>query len=193
VRKLPLLLALTALLALPPHASAQGPESGIDQYQENVPAAGGDRPSDGGEAGSGGSGGTVDPAPAAPAPAPAPAPVEDPGAVAPTDTAPAEATAPSAGSASAEGDAARGGSGKKQDEEISVTAAYEKGASFEAPSLEAASDEQSGPAKVLDALVGGLGGGMGIALPIILGGSLLAALLSLVARRRRGGEHASST
>jgi hypothetical protein len=46
---------------------------------------------------------------------------------------------------------------------------------------------------VLDALTGGLGGGMGIALPIILGGSLLAALFSLVARRRRGGEHASST
>jgi hypothetical protein len=121
--------------------------------------------------------------------------VEDQGAVAPTDPAPAEATAPSAGAASADGggDPARGGSREKQDEEISVTAAYEKGASFEAASLEGASDEQSGPAKVLDALVGGLGGGMGIALPIILVGSLVAALFSLVARRRRGGEHASST
>ena len=196
MRKLPLLLALTALLAFPPYTSGQGPDSGIDQYQENIPGAGGDRPSDGGNKGSGGSGGSVEGpggtggSGSAGGTGSALSPqaldtLEAQGPVGAAVAGLAEATAPSAGARSAAGDrGAPGGAGprKGQGDEASVTAASEEGAS----------EEGSGPANVLDALFGGLGGGMGIALPIILGGGLLAALLSLVARHRRGGEHAPS-
>ncbi|MGH2993216.1 MAG: hypothetical protein ACRDL1_06740, partial [Solirubrobacterales bacterium] len=56
MRKLPLILALGALIAFPQYASGQA-NSGIDQYEENIPGAGGDRPAGGDGSGSGGGGG----------------------------------------------------------------------------------------------------------------------------------------
>jgi hypothetical protein len=169
MRKLPLLVALAGLIAFPPHALAL-PEgnSGVDQYLENVPGAGGDRPSDGGGKGSGGggSGGSSLP-PGARSALDARGPIG----AAVADL--AEATAPSRNG----GDGAAGGarSGQGQDDGVALTAE---------------SDEGSGLGNVLDTIFGGLGGGMGIVLPLILAAGLAAAVLVFLARRRRGGEQA---
>jgi hypothetical protein len=175
MRRSPLFLALAALIAFPPYASAvEEPNSGIDQYLESVPGAGDDRPGNkggtgSGGRGSGGSGLSPEARNALEARGPIGAALADL-----ADTTPLPATAPSGGG---DGDAAAGDrSGQGQGDEA-------------APAVTAASEEGSGLANVLDALFGGLGGGMGIALPIILVGGVCAAAL-LFARRRRGSEPA---
>ena len=180
MRKLALIFALGALTAFPQYASAQA-NSGIDQYEENVPGAGGDRPSDGG----GGDGGGRDGGGTAPSGGGGGSSSGsiDTGAVNPGSS-PAPTDAGAAGGAGAQGSAAdsaerTGGSGSRdaQDGDVGSVAA----------------EEGSGVANPADAVEDTSGGGgMGIALPIILGASLLAALLVLVARRRRASGQAPS-
>jgi hypothetical protein len=156
MRKLTIVMvALAAFLVAPPTGSAQD-NSAQDEYTENVPAGGGDKPSD--DAGSGGSGGSL-----------SPGTVQDfqaLGADGQAAAALAEATAPGgengwhrgAGSGGVSGDGQSAG-GSAIDDVVSDIAG-------------GSSDE----------------GGMGIALPLILGASLLAAIAFIVARRRGGSE-----
>ena len=144
------------LLALPSVAQAQGPPPGnsaLDQYQENVPGAGGNQPSSGANGGGG------------------------------------SALSPSAQQALAD----QGPAG--------VAAASVAGATAPKKAAKAGGNEGSGSAtgtggspinNAVDRVVGGgdSGDGMGVALPIILGSSLLGALLLLALRRRGGGEQA---
>jgi len=180
-RKLPLFLLLGALIAFPQYASAQG-DSGIDQYLEQAPgSAGGDRPSGSGPPGSG---------------SPATGPVESGGSPGtPADPGTVEATGgagAAAGGGAADGSAAgrsdaNGRSRQEKDEGLTTLTAAEGSDHVAA----ASAADGSGGEGTLDALFDTLGGeGVGIALPIILGASLVGALLLLVARRRGGSEQA---
>ena len=169
MRKISILLALAALLVAPGSASAfhqPGSEgnSALEQYQEDLPGAGGDRPRHQEQGGPGGSPLTSKQAEALEARGPVGAAVAELAAL----------TAP--GSDGGDGTGSGGASGGQ-------------GGGPEVTGVQAASEEGSGLGSVLDAVFGGLGGGMGIALPLILAASLGAAIALLVARRRsRGAE-----
>jgi hypothetical protein len=184
MRKLPLILALGALIAFPQYASAQT-NSGIDQYEENIPAPGGDSPTGGGGTGSGGGGGgsgseSADPGSAGSGSAPAPA-----------ETAPAPADTADAGKAQESGagrvDVAKSdASGSRQNKDRQNR---DKAKNDE--DLASVGAQGSGPADSVSTVEDTSGdGGIGIVLPIILGASALAALIVLMARRRRGSAHA---
>jgi hypothetical protein len=164
MRKLPLILALGALIAFPQYASAQA-NSGIDQYEENLPGAGGDRSTGGGGTGSGGSG---------------------------DGSAGSGLDAGSAGFGSSlrAEEAGAGGRSGGQQPGADSNAGSRHGLDDDVSSVSA----QQGPG--LGNSVGTVentsdGGGMGIALPIILGASLVGALAFLVARRLRAKGQAS--
>jgi hypothetical protein len=162
-------LLVALLLALPSAAqAAQGTPPGnsaVDQYLENVPGAGGNHPS-GNQPGGGGGGGLSPGARHALA-------AQGPAGVAAANL--AGATAPrhsgTAGKAAKGSDRGAKQPGKHGGDQGS------------------AADTGGSPFKnAVDRVVGGgdSGGGMGIALPIILGSSLLGALLLLFLRRRGG-------
>jgi hypothetical protein len=176
MRKLALAFALGALLAFPHYASAQG-NSGIDQYEEAVPGAGGDRPTGDGGSGSGGGGGGSGPGSVGSGSAdsgtsPAPAPAAEP---ADAGARPDDAGAGPA-DADARTDARTDASGSRQGTDEGATSAA---AGTDPAQPLGAAEESSGE------------GGMGLALPIILGASLVAALAFLVARYLRNRRHAS--
>jgi hypothetical protein len=159
MRKLAVVLfALFALLATPATGYAQD-NSAQDEYTENVPAGGGDRPSDNAGGGGSGEGGGSLP----------PGTVQDfqaLGADGEAAAALAEATAPGGENGRDRATGTRGGDG--------------------AP----ATGGGSPIGDVVGDVAGGSGdeGGMGVALPLILGASLLGAIALLVARRRGGSE-----
>lgn len=164
--------ALVVLCATATGAAAQSPSenSGIDQYTENVPAADGDKPSDeslGGGPSDGGSGDREGPLP--------PAVADELQAAGPAGQAAAalaEATAPRTRTESE--------SGRRADAESGSGAT----------GLGSAASGGGGVGSTLDRIAGGSSesGGMGIALPIILGASLVAAALYGVSRRKSSGE-----
>jgi hypothetical protein len=149
-----------ALLALPAAAHAQEVppgNSGVDQYLENLPGPGGDKPSNDVGGGGGGGGGNLPPGVA-----------EDLEAQGPNGAAAAalaEQTVPeqpkgNAGDESAKGPST-GGDVKREDDGSSL-------------------------GDIFSALAGSDSGGMGIFLPILLAGTLLCALVLIVTRARRG-------
>jgi hypothetical protein len=158
MRKLTVVLvALCGLLALPASGNAQD-NSAQDEYTENVPAGGGDRPSDNAGGGGSGEGGGSLP----------PGTVQDfqaLGADGPAAAALAEATAP--------------GGEKGRDRATGARGDGEPAGGGGSPIGEVVGDIASGSSD---------GGGMGVALPLILGAGLLAAIAFIVARRRGGSE-----
>jgi hypothetical protein len=170
VRSLSLALVLTAVLALPASAVAL-PEgnSGIEEYIENVPGAGGDRPSDGGGANGGGSGGDQ-PSGGSPLSPDARAALEDQGGSGAAAADLAAATAPSPAELAGGGTNGRASSGG------------------DGGDAAASARTGTGIDHVVGAAVGHPEGGMGIAFPIILAAVLLATVLGVVARHRRRTE-----
>ena len=173
---------LAALAALPTIASAQSgaPESGVGEYTENIPGAGGNQPENGGgQGGSGGSGGSGqggsgEAAPGGTAtdtglPPEVVNEFEQQGADGAAAAALAQSTSPS-GSNQGAGQPGSGGQAAGDAGQIS------------------SGDGQGGVGGVVEKIVGvnsaSQSDGMGIALPVILGSSLLAALLFLFVRRR---------
>lgn len=172
MRSLPLLLVFACFIAIPGTVLAQElppDESGIDQYVESVPGAGGDRTSepDGGSGGGSGGGSALTPQVSNA--------LEERGATGAAVSDLAKATGPDA-----DGDGGGGQSGRAH----GGSAPGDKALT----GVALASDQGSGTAGVVSAVFGGAGGGMGVALPIILAGGLLAALLSLRGRGRTGSE-----
>jgi hypothetical protein len=161
---------MIASLVAVPGAAAQD-HSASDEYTENVPGVGGDSPSSDHTGGGGGVGGG-DASPLAPAV------VDDlnaSGADGQRAAALAEQTAPAHDPANG-ADSANGG-----------------GSDGSGSSDRSHSDSGGGIGGVVDQVVGTSdSGGMGIALPIILGAALVAALLFLLARRRPPGEPGSA-
>jgi hypothetical protein len=149
--------ALLALAAVPGPALAQD-NSAIDEYTENVPGAGGDRPSRDVDGGTGGGSGSTLP----PSSSEALASQGAAGAAA-ADLAQATAPAREAGGSGggADGSTARERSGGGVPSVGDVLAEVGRGSDSD---------------------------GLGIVLPIILGSVLVGALLFLLARRRRQGE-----
>jgi hypothetical protein len=186
MRKLALIFALGALAAFPQYASAQA-GSGIDQYEENIPGAGGDRPTGGdrpaGDGGSGGGGsgsgaggsgsGSVGSGSGDSGTSPA---SDRRSERADAGAGPADAGAGPA-AADAPTDSRTDASGSRQDTHEGVTSA-------------AAGSDPVQPLNTAEDSAGE--GGMGLALPIILGASLVAALAFLVARRLRNRRHAAA-
>jgi hypothetical protein len=169
MRRIPLALSLAviALLIAAAGVAAQD-HSASDEYTENIPGVGGDSPSSDHTGGGGGVGGE-DSSPLAPAV------VEDlnaSGADGQGAAALAEETAPAhndGNSANGTNPGGRGSSGRSH------------------------SDSGGGIGGVVDQVVGTSdSGGMGIALPIILGAALVAAFLFLLARHRGPGEPGSA-
>jgi hypothetical protein len=163
-------LALFGLLAIASPAAANHEaippdNSGVGQYTENVPGAGGDKPSDdlgGSGAGGSGSGSSGSDAGLPPRTADALDSLASKGPVG----AAAAGLARAGASDNAQG-AGAGGAGSPGS---------------------AGEDDGSFLGEIFGQLTGSDSDGMGIALPIILGASLVAALGLLVARRRRGAE-----
>jgi hypothetical protein len=159
MRKLTVVLvALCGLLALPASGNAQD-NSAQDEYTENVPAGGGDRPSDNAGGGGSGEGGGSLP----------PRTVQDfqaLGADGQAAAALAEATAPDGEKGRDRATGARGDAG-------------EPTSGGGSPIGEVVGDIAGGPSDE---------GGMGVVLPLILGAGLLAAIAFIVARRRGGSE-----
>jgi hypothetical protein len=172
VRRVSLTLSLVVLLALTASPAARGSDnSAVDQYTENVPGAGGDHPSGGGGSGGGGSGGGGSGGQSTLSPA-AKRDLQAQGPIGSKTARLAEATAPRGVGAGGKGNGAgkaAGGQGQGS--------AHGTGG--------------SGLGNTVDHAVGGGDpGGLGVAFPIILGSSLLAALAFLVLRwRRRTAAH----
>jgi hypothetical protein len=172
MKKLPLILVLGTLGAFPQYALAQT-NSGIDQYEENVPTAGGDRPSDGGRTGSGGGAGGS-------------AQGNDGQGQGNVGTGSGDASGSTA-SGSPSGNRDTGGAGTRTDSSASRQHDGSRQA-VDAGVTSGAAEQGSNP--IGSAEDSPDEGGMGIVLPIVLGASLVAALAFLVARRLRG-RHAS--
>jgi hypothetical protein len=163
-----IIFALGALVALPQSAFAQT-NPGIEQYEENAPTAGGDRPSSGGQTGTGGGGDGSGSGSAGTGSV-------DSGGSTASGTASGDANAGAAGAPS-DASGSRQGDGSRQDTrqgtpEAVTSAAAEQGSSPVRP----LGAEEDSPDE----------GGMGVALPIVLAASLVAALAFVVARRMRG-------
>jgi hypothetical protein len=155
--------ALLAFAAVPGLAAAQD-NSAIDEYTENVPGAGGDRPTRDVDGGSGeGSGSTLPPASSGALA------TEGADGAAAADLAQATAPAREPGGSDGAGDGS--------------TTRDRAGADGGLPSV----------GDVVAGVGGGSDSdGLGIVLPIILGSVLVGALLFLLARRRRQGEPGSA-
>jgi hypothetical protein len=169
-RRFALTVALAPLLVLAGSvgvASAAPPNSGIDQYVEGTPGAGGDQPG-------GGGGGNEEPA----IEEPAALPEQSTGAL---ESEPAGAAALDAAASTASGDA--------DPSHRSADASRGGDTGEDAPlSAVAPSDSQSGIGATVSEVTGGDSRGMGVALPIILAATFVAAAAVAVTRRRRGGD-----
>jgi hypothetical protein len=168
-RKFMFAMLLAGLLLVPGSTAAgQAPpdNSGLDQYIEDTPGAGGDQ-----QGGGGGSGDPKD------LPEQSTSALESqPGGAAALDL--AARTAPGGGDNSHGDKGGKGGDGAK-----------------DAPhSTAAPTDSDSGVSSVVSEVTGGAdSGGMGLALPIILAAALVGALVVVVTRRLQGGEHSERT
>jgi len=166
-----ILVGTVLVVALTPSAnaatSAPPGNSGVDQYAETLPSSGGSVPSEpGGAKGQGGQSGS-DGERNQSAPSPVPERVLPPV---------PERALPRAGADGAEGPAPQGkGAARKGSRGKNRSGDAEGGG--------------SGLGNAVDQLAGGDSGGMGIALPIMMGFSLLAALF-LFGLRRRGDDEA---
>jgi hypothetical protein len=148
------LVALLALLAIPPAAAAQQappPDSELDQYVPNFPGAKGDKELGGGGEGDGGGGGQAGADPVLPA-----ATQEELGSAGPAGKAAADFAE---GSAPGGGDGGTSGKGAKADGQSSVSA-------------------------IVGAALGGTsGGGIGVLLPLLLGAIAVGGILYVLRRR----------
>ena len=198
-----ILAALVALVAAPVALAQEN--SAVDEYTENIPGAGGGAgntgSNGGGSGGSGGSGGgngsagTQAQGGGEELPAAVNEQFQNAGADGAAAAALAQSTTPegSGGDAGVTGgSSSTGGTGSNQDGgsgSSQGTGSQAGGVQgIDAESLPASGD--GGVDDILGVVTGGSSdtGGMGVALPLILGAVLLAGLLALLARRRRHAE-----
>ena len=193
--------------------------SAIDQYQENIPGAAGDQPSDGGNgagnggggnshsgnggggggAGGGGAGGGGAGGGGSGGPASLPSSTADQLQSDGTDGAAAAAlaqqTAPPAADGGGHGNGSTGGASGGGQTGGQSGGSSAGGAGSAATGSGSDQGGRSGAGHVLSAVVDGSSGddgGIGVALPIVLGATLLAAPLLLIARRRGFGSSTDS-
>lgn len=171
------LAAALFALAVPAFAQAQG-NSGIDQYTEQPPSAGGNGNGGNGGGGSGGSGGGGSSSNAGGSgagsalPASSQQDLEQLGADGAAAAGLANETAPDGAKSSKSNE--NGGDGEN-------SSGGANGVALEA-------DTESEPAALAGAIGGEDSDGLGIVLPIVLGISLLAAIAVMLIRRRTGSE-----
>jgi hypothetical protein len=205
VTKLVTTLAIGALLALPAtalaghggHHNVPPGNSGLDQYTENIPGAGGNHPTGGGGShhqggGGGGNGSSVSPG--------VTSTLDSQGPAGQGAASLATATAPDVGGPAQHGGAAQAAQGGKSGGSASATGNSKGGngasAGGAAHGGNAASGD-SGSGSGVDAIAAELTGagvdnGMGIFLPIILGVALVGALALVAFRLRRGPQQTGS-
>jgi hypothetical protein len=168
MRKISIALTLTALLMLPALAQAKAHHnsgnSAGDEYSENVPGAGGDHQGSGGSGGGPGSGSSLPPG---------------------TTQALQEQGSAGAGAANF-----ANSTGPKAAKKAAHVQASGKNGSGSTSGSDSGSGSGGGLGDVVKQVAGAGNSsdsdGMGIALPIILGASILGALAFLLARRRGG-------
>ncbi len=166
MKRISVLLAILAALALPGLAAGQG--SGGDAYSEDIPGAGGNQPSNG-DNGANGSGG------------------DSGGSAVPSDTDSGLAAEGEDGAAAAELAQAT----KPDGSGTSATNGVDGTASSGGNAAAAPDSDNSGIGAVVSDLAGGSDDGMGVLLPIILG-SVLIAGAAFVYLRRTGGSTGSA-
>ncbi len=190
-----ILAALLALVAAPVALAQEN--SAVDEYTENVPGAGGGSgntgPSGGGSGGGSGGAGTQAQGGGEELPAAVNEQFQNAGADGAAAAALAQATAPEGTGTDAGGTGGgspTGGSGSNQAGGGGSGQGSQAGGAqgIDAESLPASGD--GGVDDILGVVTGGSAdtGGMGVALPLILGAALLAGLLAVLARRRSHGE-----
>ena len=169
-------LSLIVALAIVPGTALAQDNSAIDEYTENVPSGGGDKPSDEVGSGSDGNGSGSDGNGGGNAlPGSSSEALESQGGDGAAAAALAQATAPESSGAGTEQGSSGDGAGAEQ------------GSSGDGASESGSSGDSDGVLASVGDIVGGSDDdGLGIALPIALIATLIAAIAFVVARRRRG-------
>ena len=197
VKKLVTTLAIGSLLVLPAtalagnggHHSVPPGNSGLDQYTENIPGAGGNHPTGGGGShhpggGGGGSGSSVSPG--------VTQTLDSQGPAGQGAASLAAATAPDVGGNAPAGHGGKSG-GSANAKGGSGTTASGAANGGNAASGGSGSGSGSGVDAIAAELTGsGVDNGMGIFLPIILGAALIGALGLVALRLRRGPQQTGS-
>jgi hypothetical protein len=202
VTKLVTTLAIGSLLAFPAtalaghggHNNVPPGNSGLDQYTENIPGAGGNHPTGGGGShhhggGGGGNGSSVSPG--------VTSTLDSQGSAGQGAASLATATAPDVGGPARHGDTAQAGkSGGSANATGNANAKGGNGATT-GGAAHAGNAASGGSGSGVDAIAAELTGagvdnGMGIFLPIILGLALVGALALVALRLRRGPQQTGS-
>jgi hypothetical protein len=199
VKKLVTTLAIGSLLVLPAtalagnggHHSVPPGNSGLDQYTENIPGAGGNHPTGGGGShhpggGGGGSGSSVTPG--------VTHTLDSQGPAGQGAASLAAATAPDVGGNAPAGHGGKsGGSANAKGGSGTTASGAASGGNAPSGGNAASGGSGSGVDAIAAELTGsGVDNGMGIFLPIILGAALIGALGLVVLRLRRGPQQTGS-